>query len=59
LLNELQSVLDDEQLDDLRAALDRRPIVKQGGHTFVVNGQQMVFPAPQGVRIQNLVLREQ
>ena len=59
LLNELQSVLDDEQLDDLRAALDRRPIVKQGGHTFVVNGQQMVFPAPQGVRTQNLVLREQ
>jgi hypothetical protein len=58
LLNGLQSVLDDGQLDDLRAALERRPIVKQGGHTFVVNGQQMV-PTPQGVRMQNLVLREQ
>lgn len=59
LLRELQSVLDDGQLDDLRAALDRRPIVKQGGHTFVVNGQQMVFPTPQSGRIQNLVFREQ
>ena len=60
LLNRLQSVLDDEQLDDLRAALERRPIVKQSGVRFVTNGRQIVAPVSPDLRIiQNLVFREQ
>jgi hypothetical protein len=56
LLVQLQSVLDDGQLDDLRAALGRRPLVKQNGHV-VINGQ-VALPGPQDVRLLNLVLRE-
>ena len=58
LLEQLHTLLDDEQLDDLRAALERRPIVKQNGAAFAINGQQFVFPAQGEVRIQNLVLKE-
>lgn len=44
LLNELHHVLNDQQRDDLRAALERRPIVKQG--SFVTVGQRLQPPAP-------------
>jgi len=44
LVAQLKGVIDNEQRDDLRAALERRPIVKQGG---VQNaGQIIVVPRP-------------
>jgi len=59
LLDRLETVLADDQLDDLRAALERRPIVKQSGFRFVANGQQISFPTPPDVAtIQDLLLRQ-
>ena len=55
LLEQLQALLDDEQLDDLRAALERRPIVKQNVG-FVVRGG--VFPAQGEGQIHKLVLKD-
>jgi hypothetical protein len=63
LLEQMRTVLTDRERDDLRAALERRPIVKQGG-TFT----NVVFPAarlvpprpaapPQQFGIRDLVLR--
>jgi hypothetical protein len=63
LLERLKPLLDDEQIDDLRAALERRPIVKQNAAKVVVNTQFGVpgsSPSPRGgvAVFQNLVLKD-
>jgi hypothetical protein len=55
LLDELRSLLGREQLDDLRAALERRPIVKQNGAVFVLNGESVALPS-EAVHFEKLVL---
>jgi len=59
LLTELRSVLDDQQRDDLRAALERRPLVKQGGAHFAVVERVILdsmTKQTQEFRMQNLLL---
>ena len=62
LLDQLKGLLDDQQRDDLRAALERRPLAKRDG----VHPAQLLFqsrvdppvpPAPQNFGVQDLVLR--
>ena len=59
LLDQLGGVLDDQQRDDLRAALERRPLAKQGttAHvvTFIDSVRIQPSPAP-NFQIQNLLL---
>ena len=67
LLHELRALLDDQQRDDLRAALERRPIVKQSTAFFA---GLKVLPAPVAIpqtaqpqpgtsfAIRDLVLRQ-
>ena len=60
LVERMKGILDDEQREDLRAALDRRPIVKQTGFTLVNAVRDVrVVPATQPgptFQIQNLLL---
>jgi urease accessory protein UreF len=62
LLARMEGVLSDQQRDDLRAALERRPIVKQGvaAPMVAVNRvgipQQSVTVVPPRFGVQNLVL---
>ena len=59
LLTELRTVLDDQQRDDLRAALERRPLVKQGGANFAVVERVILDSLgkqTQEFRMQNLLL---
>jgi hypothetical protein len=62
LLAQLQGILSDQDRDDLRAALERRPIVKRGGAVTnvavnrVVNPQQSITIVPSQFGVQNLVL---
>lgn len=65
LLEQLAPVMDDQQLDDLRAALERRPIVKQRPVVFLIDRAQnvVVIPAqpadqPQRARIERLVIKQ-
>jgi len=48
LVRELEGVLDDEERANLRAALDRRPVVSTGAVMFVQNGKVLVFPQGPG-----------
>jgi len=53
LLTQLKGVLDEQQRDDLRAALERRPIIKQGSVTRVsaeqlIEQQQLLQQLQQG-----------
>jgi hypothetical protein len=61
LLDQLKALLDDQQRDDLRAALERRPLAKRDG----LHPTQLVFQSdfiarptpPQTFGVQDLVLR--
>jgi hypothetical protein len=53
LVAQLHGVLDAQQRDDLRAALERRPLVKQGPTTVAVTFPPQTNPE---FRIQNLLL---
>ena len=56
LLTRLRGVLDDQQRDDLRAALERRPLVKQGPNMVLsAFASEMKVQNPE-FRIQNLLL---
>jgi hypothetical protein len=57
LLDQLRGVLDDQQRDDLRAALERRPLAKQGSGQLVFSVTEIVRPQPPAnFQIQNLLL---
>ena len=64
LLDQLRGVLDDQQRDDLRAALERRPLAKQGTGPALVSiverlQLQQLQPLPQPLpnfQMQNLLL---
>jgi len=57
LLDQLRGVLDDQQRDDLRAALERRPLAKQGSGQLVFSVHETVRPQPPAnFQIQNLLL---
>jgi hypothetical protein len=61
LLTQLRGVLTDQDRDDLRAALERRPIVKQGTNVAFRIVQRVgppAPPAPQQFGVQDLVLRD-
>jgi hypothetical protein len=56
----MRAVLNDEQRDDLRAALERRPIIKQGGFAGAVALSRVVPapPLPPQSKVMDLVLRQ-
>jgi hypothetical protein len=58
LLHQLRDLLDDQQRDDLRAALERRPLAKQGASVQVFTTfTEVVRPQPASTfQIQNLLL---
>jgi len=57
LLDQLRVVLDDQQRDDLRAALERRPLVKQGANpVFVSMAEPIPVQSHPDFRMQNLLL---
>lgn len=57
LLDDLRGVLDDQQRDDLRAALERRPLAKQGSGPLVFSVHEIVRPQPPtNFKMQNLLL---
>jgi len=57
LLAQLRGVLDDQQRDDLRAALERRPLVKQGSNlVFAGTVESLIKAQSPEFRMQNLLL---
>ena len=58
LLDQLRGVLDDQQRDDLRAALERRPLAKQGSPNVVtlIDKVRLAQPSAPNFQIQNLLL---
>lgn len=57
LLDQLRGVLDDQQRDDLRAALERRPLAKQGSGPLVFSVIETVRPQPPAnFQMQKLLL---
>lgn len=57
LLDELRGVLDDQERDDLRAALERRPLAKQASAPIAVSVIETVRPQPpSNFQMQKLLL---
>jgi len=61
LLEQMRTVLTDRERDDLRAALERRPIVKQGGapaNVVFASGSALLMPPPRPVKPQQFGIRD-
>jgi len=60
LVRQMRGVLNEQERDDLRAALERRPIIKQQGLVagLIPNQRPVAVPAPPAFKVQDLVLRQ-